>query len=253
MGADRGVGQAGLAPARSDAVLVGRARERVFLREELAAALGGRGRLVLLGGEAGIGKTALARDLIREAEDLGVLVLTGHCYDLTNTPPYGPWLDLFGGDRARPIVPPPSAFAGGRLERVTDQAALFAEVKRFFAELSASRPAFVLLEDLHWADPASIELLRHIAPHLDRWRTLLLATYRVDDLTRRHPFNQQLPALVREADGVRLDLRGLDREALGALVAGRFRLANVTPGHKCYAAWRKGLSPVRRSRPRWWR
>ena len=57
--------------------------------------LAGRGRLVLLGGEAGIGKTTLARDLAAEAAARGVRVLTGACYDLTNTPPYGPWLDLF--------------------------------------------------------------------------------------------------------------------------------------------------------------
>jgi predicted ATPase len=57
--------------------LVGRAREQVFLREELAAALSGRGRLVLLGGEAGIGKTSLARDLTREALEDGALLLAG--------------------------------------------------------------------------------------------------------------------------------------------------------------------------------
>ena len=68
----------------------------------------------------------------------------------------------------------------------------------------------MLLEDLHWADPASLELLRHVAPHLRQWSILLLATYRVDELTRRHPFSQQLPALVREAEGLRLDLRRLD-------------------------------------------
>jgi DNA-binding CsgD family transcriptional regulator len=227
MGADRSIGQASAAAARPAAVLVGRARERILLREELAAALGGRGRLVLLGGEAGIGKTSLARDLTREAEDLGVCVLASHCYDLTNTPPYGPWLDLLDGDRLRPLVAPPAAFAGGRLKQVTDQAALFADVRRCLAELAAARPVFVLLEDLHWADPASVELLRHIAPYVGQWRVLLVVTYRVNDLTRRHPLYQHLPALVREADGMRLDLRGLDREALRGLVAGRFRLADA--------------------------
>src|SRR3954462_9610176 len=78
------------------APLVGRGSERVVLREELATAIAGRGRLILIGGEAGIGKTTLANDLAAEAAQRGALVLTGHCYDLTNTPPYGPWLDLFG-------------------------------------------------------------------------------------------------------------------------------------------------------------
>jgi predicted ATPase len=90
---------------RSSPLLVGRAREQVVLREELAAAIEGRGRLVLLGGEAGIGKTTLARDLAGEANAAGARVLTGHCYDLTNTPPYGPWLDLFDGCRRDPDLP----------------------------------------------------------------------------------------------------------------------------------------------------
>ena len=186
----------------------------------------GRGRLVLLGGEAGIGKTTLARDLAAEATARGVRVLTGACYDLTNTPPYGPWLDLFEAcARDHDLPPPPAAFASGRLEPVTDQAALFAEVRAFFAELAATGPALLLLEDLHWADPASLELLRHLAPRLRHWPILLLVTYRGDELTRRHPFAVQLPALVREADGLRLDLRRLDVAALRALVAARYRLS----------------------------
>src|SRR5262249_43668603 len=205
--------------------LVGRTREQVFLREELAAAMGGHGRLILIGGEAGIGKTTLAQDVAREATARGAAVLAGSCYDLTNTPPYGPWLDLVA--RYRPteaLPPPPAAFAGGTLEGVTSQAALFAEVRRFVADLAAARPAVVVLEDLHWADPASLELLRPRAPQPGALPLLLVATYRVDELTRRHPFYRQLPALVREAGGLRLDPRRLDGDALGDLVVGRFAL-----------------------------
>ena len=104
-------------------ILAGRAREQHALREELTIAISGRGGLVLLGGEAGIGKTTLARVLVRAAGEQGVHVLAGSCYDLTNTPPYGPWRDVFAACQSDPAIPaPPSAFAGGHLASVTDQA-----------------------------------------------------------------------------------------------------------------------------------
>jgi DNA-binding CsgD family transcriptional regulator len=223
--AARTIDHPGAASLGAVPVLVGRTRDQAALREELAVAIGGRGRLVLVGGEAGIGKTSLARDLSRAADDLGCRVLAGSCYDLSNTPPYGPWLDLFEGCRRNPDLPaPPAAFMGGRLAPVTDQAALFAEVRQFLAELAASRPALVLLEDLHWADPASVDLLRHVGPHLRHWPLLLLATYRIDELIPGRPFAHQMPALVREAEGQRLDLGRLDESALRALVAARYGL-----------------------------
>ena len=73
--------------------LVGREREQGMLRDALAAALAGRGSLVLIGGEAGIGKTALAEATLHEAAEAGALVLVGRCYDLAETPPYGPWAE----------------------------------------------------------------------------------------------------------------------------------------------------------------
>src|SRR3712207_2935589 len=83
-------------PSRSgQPAFVGRGREQALLRDRLAAALTGRGGLVLIGGEAGNGKTALAEALAREATARGGLVLIGRCYDLTETPPYGPWAELF--------------------------------------------------------------------------------------------------------------------------------------------------------------
>ena len=115
-GAERTAGRSGVASVRLPPLLVGRVRERDVLRVELAVAGGGQGRLVLLGGEAGIGKTTLARDLIQHAATQGCAALIGSCYDLSNTPPYGPWLDLFEACRRDPDLPaPPAAFAGDRL------------------------------------------------------------------------------------------------------------------------------------------
>ena len=79
--------------SRTRPALYGRERERARLRGLLGDAIADRGSLVLISGEAGIGKTALVEDLIRRAEGLNCLILTGRCYDLTATPPYGPWIE----------------------------------------------------------------------------------------------------------------------------------------------------------------
>ena len=206
-------------------ILVGRNQEQARLREELAAAIAGHGRLVIVDGEAGIGKTTLARDLVQEATSRRVRVLSGHCYDRMNAPPYGPWLELFEGYEMAPSLPaPPASFAEGRLTRVSSQAGLFNDVRRFLAELAAQGPALVLLEDLHWADPSSLDLLRHLGVYLRQWPVLLVGTYRPDELPRNHPFYQHLPALVRESDGLCLHLRRLDTDAFQALVGAGYRL-----------------------------
>src|SRR5262245_17430433 len=192
--------------------LVGREREQAALREALDAALTGHGSLVLIGGEAGIGKTALAEALCQEATERGALVLVGRCYDLSETPPYGPWLEVTARyPAAPPGLPPLPAVVTDRaaLAAVASQAALFERVAAWFAAVAAARPLVLLLEDLHWADPASLDLLRTLARGLADLPLLLLATYRSDELTRRHPLYQLLPTLEREAHAARLDLRAL--------------------------------------------
>jgi hypothetical protein len=87
--------------------LFGREAEQARLRQLLDAAVGGSGGLVLIGGEAGIGKTALATSIAREAHGRGIPVWVGHCYELAATPPYGPWVDSGIFDqRAEEVLPP---------------------------------------------------------------------------------------------------------------------------------------------------
>src|SRR5438105_3864885 len=210
-------------PVAPSPALVGRDREQALLREHLGAALAGRGGLVLVGGEAGIGKTALAEALCREATAQGALVLAGRCYDLSETPPYGPWADVFerlptehGGS------PLPAPLGDG--DPAPSQAALFRRVRDVLGAVAAERPLVLLLDDLHWADPASLDLLRFLARQLAALPVLLLATYRADELTRRHPLYQLLPALVREARAERLDLRPLADEAVRSLLQAWYSL-----------------------------
>jgi predicted ATPase len=102
-----------IVPAPHDcSTFVGRERELAVLQQYLDAARDRHGGLVLIGGEAGIGKTALAEVLCREVAVLGAMVLVGHCYDLCETPPYRPWTNLFSRYQPDADGPPlPDAFA----------------------------------------------------------------------------------------------------------------------------------------------
>jgi DNA-binding CsgD family transcriptional regulator len=207
-------------------VLVGRERELGVLRQHLDAAISGHGSLVLIGGEAGIGKTALAEALCREAAEQGALILVGRCYDLTETPPYGPWIELFASYPQDAAMPPlPAAFATrGTVSEVPSQAAFFHDLRDFLVALTTHRPLVLLFDDLHWADTATLDLLRFLGRAGAELALLTIVTYRSDELTRRHPLYQLLPLLEREAHATRLDLRPLSPEAVRLLVTSRYPL-----------------------------
>ncbi|MFL5761384.1 MAG: helix-turn-helix transcriptional regulator [Thermomicrobiales bacterium] len=206
--------------------LVGRDAERAQLREELERARSGNGRLVLIGGEAGIGKTTLARELCREALAEQLTVLVGHCFDLTATPPYGPWLDLASHYRPDGDLPPlPDALLAGKIDEIDSQTELFEQVRAFLSAVAEVQPTVIVIEDLHWADPASLDLLRSIVSRLGTAPILTVVTYRVDELTRRHPFYHQLPGLVRDAEGRRIDLHRLPASDFDELISLRWQLS----------------------------
>ena len=204
-----------------------------MLRDHLDTALAGRGGLVLIGGEAGLGKTALAEALCAEAERRGVFVLVGRCFDRTETPAYGPWLTLFeryqptDGSPLGSIPPRPAAFAvPGVIGEVTSQPALFRQVLDFLKGLTAQRAAIVLLDDMHWADAGSLDLLRFLAQSVAPLPVLVLVIYRSDELSRRHPLYSLLPQLVRESAAERVDLRALDTSAVRELIDARYHLTD---------------------------
>ena len=208
-------------------VLVGRTRELAILRGLLSSALTGRGSLALIGGDAGIGKTALAEALCATAAEQGALVLTGRCYDRTVTPPYGPFLDLLlTYDPTGDLPPAPfSPWHGAGAAR--SQAALYEQVGTFFQNVAIRRPLIVLLDDLHWADDASLDLLRVIARAIPSWPILILVTYRADELHRRHPFAMLLPLLERDGPATHLILRPLTGEDILTLIQTRYVLRSA--------------------------
>src|SRR5829696_3243269 len=204
---------------------VGRDRELALLHERLTAARDGRGSVALISGEAGIGKTTLADALCREAADVGAHVLTGHCFDRTETPPYGPWIQIVR--RVQALSDIANTLPVPRLDGATSQADLFTQTRDFLVALTAERPLVLVLEDLHWADSASLDLLRFIARGIDEMPFLLVATYRTEEVDRRHPLAALVPLLVREAPTERLGLRALDTTAARALVRARHTLTEA--------------------------
>jgi DNA-binding CsgD family transcriptional regulator len=224
-------------PHSRQSLIVGREREQAILREALDAMLGGHGSLVLVSGEAGIGKTTLVEWLAREAEAEGCIVLRGGCYDLTTTPPYGPWRELrrsYASLGTDPLMPSfdsePTA-----ADALASQHALVDLTWDALSAIARQQPLVLVLEDLHWSDTASPDLLRIVARRMSDEHILLVATYRRADLTRHQPLYQILPTLLRESSPRRIEVQPLSPQATSALIAIRYALKPAD--HARLIAW----------------
>jgi DNA-binding CsgD family transcriptional regulator len=173
-------------------------------------ALVGRGAVVLVAGEAGIGKSALLRALERAAGQVGACVLTGAAYDGAFTPTLGPWREALEG------LPAADAPLGaGELRHH-----LFDAVTRRLAEVAGTRPLVILIDDLHWADPDSLDLFAYVARFCGRRRQLLVGSYRdpEPEVTASHPFTGLLASVLRRDDCLHLALRALPLEDASSLL-----------------------------------
>lgn len=165
------------------------------------------GLLVLLAGEAGIGKTAVVREFVRKVGPSARL-LWGSCDALSTPRPLGPLLDIAAS------VPGelPASLAASSPREVIFAALL--------AELSGGRSTILVIEDVHSADAATLDLLRFLSRRLSATRTLLLVTYRDDEVGPKHPLRVTLGDIASNTGLRRVTLRPLTEEAVHSLAAG---------------------------------
>lgn len=177
------------------------------LTDSLALAGSGRGQLIFLAGEAGIGKTVLTRAFLESAEP-SARVLVGYCDPLSTPRPLGPLIDF-----ASSLDP---AFAR-LLSASPPRHQVFTEFLRLLSE--SRRPTILLIEDVHWADEATLDLLRFLGRRIELTSTLLLATFRNDEVGTQHPLRLVLGDLATSPAADRMTLPRLSRNAVGQLAA----------------------------------
>jgi class 3 adenylate cyclase len=231
-------GRLSVAPAVG---VVGREAEIESMSDAFKRVASGEGREVLLiSGEAGLGKTTLVAETARTVFDGGACVLFGHCEEDLATP-YQLFAEALGhyithahedlliahvaahGSELARLVPalasrirdlPPTKATDADTERYL----LFAAVLALLDAASARQPVVVVLDDLQWADKASLQLLRHLTASEHTMRVLVLGTYRDSELSRSHPLLETLAALRRQHGVGRVELAGLDDTVVMALM-----------------------------------
>jgi DNA-binding CsgD family transcriptional regulator len=204
-----------------EAPIIGRGPELGQLRAALVAASAGAGRLVLLSGEPGIGKTRLAGAVTEMAGEYGVPVAAGRAIDDPGMPPLWPWR---GVSRSVPALAAVLDGAAGSMDSAADgpmegsmegtagsasaRFAMFAAASRALAAAAAGQGLLVVLEDLQWADRSSLLFLRHLAGEITGSRLLVVATARE---ATDGPLASLLPALLRAGEARPVRLTGLSR------------------------------------------
>lgn len=235
------------APAASPFVrrapFVGRAAEREELRGLLDRAMGGRGAVVLVGGEAGVGKTRLGQELAAEAAGRGVRCEVGHCYEGDGAP-YLPFVEILesamegaaGMVAFRELLGPeapeiarllprlrrtfPDLPAALELPPEQERRHLFNSVGTVLARATTQAPTLFLLEDLHWADEPTLLLVEHLAGRLGELPVLLLGTYRDNEVDANPALARTIGDLTRRHQLARVSLRRLPSHEVGALLGG---------------------------------
>ena len=231
---------------------VGREAERAELYQLVDQAIRGRGGLMLIGGEPGVGKTRLGEQVLAHAHDRRCLALTGRCYEMEGTPPFVPFVEMLEqctrimstdalksalGDAAPEVarlVPDlrrqfPDMPSPLELRPDQQQRYLFKNVTEFLERASHAQCIVFLLDDLQWADTSTTLLLQHLAPQLEHVPMLILGTYRDVELTDERPFARTLEVLTRQRLAQRTTLHRLVETDVGAMLAA---LGGPSPPHE---------------------
>ncbi|GAA1883024.1 BTAD domain-containing putative transcriptional regulator [Actinomadura bangladeshensis] len=237
------------APAKHPG-FVGRARELARLAEAARAAAAGRGGLVLVGGDAGMGKTALAERFAAGLAGQGWTSAWGRASETGGAPAAWPWAEIV---RELAAAAPPAAGLAGRLAPLLDDAAtghgdadvgtgrfrLHLAAGDYLAELAGTAPLLLVLDDLHWADEETLALLVRLAGRLRDRPVLLLATFRQTEVAAG--LAAALAALARH-EPARIDLGGLSPDEVAVLVRATCA-ANLDDAELSAIAERTGGNP----------
>ncbi len=213
----------------SAAAFVGRSHESEELVAGLATTLAGRGQVFLICGEPGIGKTRIADEISAIAQARGMRVLWGRCWEAGDSPPYWPWKEALReciGDRTIDSTSDPVAILGAaRQTEVSPIApeesdlgrfALYEATTRLLKRTAESSPMLIVLDDLHAADAASLQLLQFVARNLRGSPILLIGTYRDVEIKTAPHLSSILAEISRDARTIKL--HGLDRKDVGVFV-----------------------------------
>lgn len=195
---------------------VGRSSERSELLRHMQSAVEGRGGLTLLGGEAGVGKSALLETVFASSAGDVPLHAVGRCFGPQETPPFAPWLEIVR--RLQRLLEwdtegLPRPFGSASVPTAYETAAALAH---WFGHRGL--PLVLIIEDIHWADASSLEVLRHMAPQLPDWPVRVIGTYRTDEVFRGHPLWELLPEF-RRAGASFILLEPLTQEEVRELTA----------------------------------
>lgn len=220
--------------------LVGRAEETETIEGALASLAGGSGRILLLSGEPGIGKSALAFDLVQRAQDMGLPVLAGRCMQTAGSPPFWPWMQVLRGAHGQfdpdtliavsadggaaaahldPSLGPPEGPAPLPADPVAARFAIYEAIAGLVAGLAPARGLVVVLDDLHWADAASCELVGFLTPLLRRIPLLLVGTYRDSSADVTPELADLLSVAARSGLSTTIRLHGLSPSDVAVMLA----------------------------------